>query len=519
MVPDWLRWRSEASPDAMAVRMGKLEWSYSELQLARQRSLASPATPRCDEGRQGGAPHARPSLSFVALVHAVARIGAVAVPLNHGQSVPELASQMLDSDPSLVVYDAALMSVAKRLETEGRPGARGKKGTAARRWEAISDLMAATASSSRGLAGDHLDLLSPHAIVYTSGSSGEPKGVVLTLSNLMWNALSVGLRVGATPDDKWLLCMPLFHVGGYSIIFRSLLYGNGVVLQPSFDPIRVSRSLDEDGITLVSFVPTMLSELLDARRTNPLSPRVRAIFLGGGQPPTQLLSAIKRRRLPVLLTYGMTETCSQVAVADVADQPEPFTYRPLLPTSLAVMKLGTKNRVAFAKHGEVGEVAVRGPTVFSGYWRKPKLTGAKFSEGWFLTGDLGVAAEDTKSPEAAGLTILGRKEETIVSGGEKILPAEVESALREHSAVRDAVVIGLADARWGERVVAVIETRPGYGDRLPSAKELSVFLKEKVARYKVPKQYHFWTELPRTPTGKTRRAAVRQRLERGEGST
>ncbi len=214
----------------------------------------------------------------------------------------------------------------------------------------------------------------------------------------------------------------------------------------------------------------------------------------------------------------MTETCSQVAIADVGAHPEEPAYQPLFPNALAVTRPGTKGRVALAKPGEVGEIAVRGPTLFVGYWRRPALTKAKFSDGWFLTGDLGIAGADKKAPYSGGLTVLGRKEETIVSGGEKILPAEVESALREHAAVRDAVVIGLVDATWGEKVVAVIERRPEYGDEGPSPKELTAFLKERVARYKVPKQYHFWTELPKTPTGKTRRSVVRQRLESGEAT-
>ena len=361
------------------------------------------------------------------------------------------------------------------------------------------------------VAGDTLDLASAHAVVYTSGSSGDPKGVELTLSNLMWNAVSVGFRTGASQEDRWLLCMPLFHVGGYTIIFRSVLHGSGIVVHDRFDAGRVSRSLDDDAITMASFVPTMLSEVLEARGGKPLGPRLRMVFLGGGPPPAQLLAVIRKRRLPVLLTYGMTETCSQVALSDPLESSGRPVYRQAFPSEVAVVKPGTGRGLSFAGPGEAGEVAVHGPTLFRGYWRMPSATRARFRGKWFLTGDLGVLQEGP----SGGIAMLGRKEETIVSGGEKVYPAEVESALREHPAVMDAVVVGVEDEKWGQMVVAVVETRPGVGR--PSEAELSAFLRERVGGYKVPKRYRFWPALPRTPTGKTRREEVRARLARGEG--
>jgi o-succinylbenzoate---CoA ligase len=511
MVPDWLRWRSAVSPDALALKVGALEWSYLELQ-ERVSALSATLLPRVGRGGRV-ALLMSPSEHYVALVHAITRLGCVAVPLNHRQSTPELLSQLRDSRPSLVVYDEALGARARELE--GREPRRAPA-AAPLRWERASELMTETESGGGAVvAGDRLDASSPHAIIYTSGSSGAPKGVELTLSNLMWNAISVGFRVGASPEDRWLLCMPLFHVGGYTIIFRSVIHGSAIVLHPRFDPERVSLSLDQDGITLASLVPTMFAEVLEARGKRPLDPRIRLIFLGGGQPPAHLVAAIRRRRLPVLLTYGMTETCSQVAVSDVRSPSSSGpAYRSMFPSEVAITKPGTKGRVEFAEQGEVGDVAVRGPTLFGGYWRRPALTEARFRGGWFCTGDLGVL----QPGEAGGIAILGRKEETIISGGEKVFPAEVESALREHPAVRDAVVVGVDDAKWGQRVVAVVETKAELReDERPSSSELSAFLRERVGRYKVPKQYHFWAALPRTASGKTRRAEVRLLIERGEG--
>jgi o-succinylbenzoate---CoA ligase len=516
LAPDWLRWRSGVSPDSVALKAGGTERSYRELQDAvsgLSAALLSMGIRRGDRVAFLMAPSER----YVALVHAVARVGAVAVPLSHRQSAPELLSQFRDSDPSIVLHDGALEAKREELEARYLGHPRRRRGPARPRW-VLDDELAAEAASRRGerVLGDRIDLTSPHAIIYTSGSSGAPKGVELTLSNLMWNAISVGFSSGASPLDRWLLCLPLFHVGGYAIIFRSVLHGSGIVLHSRFDPKLVSQSLDADGVTVASFVPTMLSDVLEARGGKPLEPNVRLIFLGGGHPPARLVAEIRKRRLPVLLTYGMTETCSQVALSNVWTAAEGPAYGPAFPSEVAVMRPGKNARLALTEPGEVGEVAVRGPTLFRGYWRSPRLTASRFRGEWFFTGDLGVLQP---GPSPRGIVILGRKEETIVSGGEKVFPGEVESALREHPAVRDVVVVGVDDAKWGQRVVAVVEAKVGLRDDHPSASELSAFLGEKIGRYKIPKDYLFWASLPRTPTGKARRAEVRLLVERGEGSS
>ncbi|MDA4115081.1 MAG: AMP-binding protein [Thaumarchaeota archaeon] len=505
-VPDWLRWRAGVSPDAVALKFGAVELSYRDLQ-ERASGLSAFLLSRGVGRGDRVALLASPSESTVALVHAIARVGAVSVPLNHRQSTPELLSQLRDSRPSLVIHDAALCERAKELQA---------------RWELVSDSAAESAAVGlEPVPGDRLDASSPHAIVYTSGSSGAPKGVELSLSNLMWNAVSVGFRLGASSEDKWLLCMPLFHVGGYTILFRSVMHGSGVVLHPRFDPKRVSLSLDNDGVTMASFVPTMLSAVLEARGGKPLNPKVRLILLGGGQPPASLVAAIKERQLPVLLTYGMTETCSLVALSNAWSSSDGPAYRAVFPSEVTVAKSGTKGRLVPADIGEEGEVAVRGPTLFGGYWRKPALTRARFRGDWFLTGDVGVLQPGSgpRGGPTGGIAILGRKEETIVTGGEKVFPAEVEAALREHPAVKDAVVVGVDDARWGQRVVAALEAKPEFLGSPPAAAELTAFLRDRVGRYKIPKQYHFWAALPRSATGKARRGDVRALLERGGGDS
>ena len=222
-----------------------------------------------------------------------------------------------------------------------------------------------------------------------------------------------------------------------------------------------------------------------------------------------------------MLTYGMTETCSLVALSNAWSPSAGPAYRAVFPSEVTVAKPGTKGRLVPADIGEAGEVAVRGPTLFGGYWRKPALTRARFRGEWFLTGDVGVLqpGRGQRVGATGGIAILGRKEETIVTGGEKVFPAEVEAALREHPAVKDAVVVGVDDARWGQRVVAALEAKPEFLGSPPQAAELTAFLRDRVGRYKIPKQYHFWAALPRSGTGKARRGEVRALLERDEGAS
>ncbi|HUH99547.1 MAG TPA: AMP-binding protein [Nitrososphaerales archaeon] len=502
--PDWLRWRSSASPDSPAVRRGSLEWSYRELQ-ERVSSISAALLSRGVGRGSRVALLMPPSEAYIAAVHAVARLGAVAVPINHRLSPSELHRLLTDSRPSLAIHDETFAADARK------PGVPGSV-----RWALAKELMEERPKDGEHVVGDRLDTRGLHAIVYTSGSSGGAKGVQLTLANLMWNAISVGFRTSLSSVDRWLLCMPLFHVGGYAVIFRSVLYGSSVVVHPKFDAKAVSLSLDNDDVTLASFVPTMLTDVLEARGGKPLSSKVRLLFIGGGMPDHTLVAAIRLRRLPALLTYGMTETCSQVAVSRPWISRDGPSYEAVFPNEIVVTKPGSKKAVTQLPPGEVGEVAVRGPAVFAGYWRKPGVTRSRFRGDWFLTGDLGYlqVATTSRGRKAQGVVILGRKEETIVTGGEKVFPSEVEEALKEHPAVKDVVVMGLDDARWGQRVVAVLEAKADGAS--PSGPELARFLGERLAHYKLPKVYRFVPALPRTAAGKTKRAEVRALLERGD---
>jgi O-succinylbenzoic acid--CoA ligase len=321
-----------------------------------------------------------------------------------------------------------------------------------------------------------LDPGAPATIVHTSGTTAVPKPVALTVGNWLWNALGSALALGLDPCDRWLCTLPLSHVGGLAILIRSAIYGTTVVLHERFDTQAALEAIDRDGVTLVSLVPTTLERLLDAglRAPNPL----RIALIGGGSLPPALAARAQEAGIPVAQTYGMTETCSQVA-----------TSLPGEPETAGRALVGTQVRIAAGAEehaGEpgVGEILVAGPAV---------APGAAADDGWLHTGDLG------RLDAQGRLVVTGRKADTIVTGGENVAPAEVEAALLAHPAVADAGVYGRPDPEWGEAVIATVVL---YEGSIAEAEELRAHVAAQLARYKVPKEIAFAEHLPRTVSGK-----------------
>jgi O-succinylbenzoic acid--CoA ligase len=304
-------------------------------------------------------------------------------------------------------------------------------------------------------------------LMFTSGTTAGPKPVALSYDNWLWNALGSALALGLDPEERWLCPMPLAHVGGVSIQLRSAIYATTVVLHDRFETDRALATLtDADArVTLVSLVPTMLSRLLDAGLREP--PTLRRVLLGGGPIARALLERAAEAGVPVSPSFGMTETCSQVATDGFA-------------------LLGSELRIA-----DDGELLVRGRAVASG---------ALSDDGWLHTGDLG------ELDDSGRLTIVGRKSDTIVTGGENVAPAEVEAALLEHPAVTDAAVLGRADPEWGEAVVAQVVLRAGAA---AGADDLRAHCAGRLAPFKVPKQFEIVAKVPRGVTGKLLRRELR----------
>jgi O-succinylbenzoic acid--CoA ligase len=302
------------------------------------------------------------------------------------------------------------------------------------------------------------DLDATAIVVHTSGTTAAAKPVELTYGNWLWSALGSAAALGLDPGERWLCTLPLSHVGGLSILLRSTIYATTAVLHDGFDAAAAARELQAGAATLVSVVPTTLARLLDAGLRDP--PALRAALVGGGPIAPALLERARAAGVPAVTTYGLTEACSQVTTGGP----------PLFCTRVRI--------------GEGGEILVAGPTV---------APDAVASDGWLHTGDLGALDAN------GNLAVTGRQADTIVTGGENVAPAEVEAVLATHPAVADVAVHGAADADWGERIVATIVLAPGV---TATARELAGYCRVRMARYKVPKEFRFSLDLPRTQSGK-----------------
>lgn len=411
---------------------------------------------------------------WVVLAHAVGRVGAVLLPLNLRLADEEIAWQVRRADVALVLADAP------RFE---RPLGDGMR---------VMSLAEALSGPVSPEIGDSLDSDRVHTVIFTSGTTGRPKGALLTWGNQLASATASSAALGLTERDRWLLAMPLFHVGGLNILHRCALAGATVVLHDRFDPEAALEALAQEGVTIASVVPAMLRRMLDAWGDRPLPESVRAILVGGAPIPPDLIA-----RCPVALpTYGLTEACSHVTLlrpgAESVDRASAGT--PLVGTDVRIVDEAR----AAVPLGVAGMIEVRSPTVFRGYLGEPAATADALIDGWLRTGD------DGYMDERGCLHMLARRSDLIVSGGENIYPSEVERVLDQHPLVYESAVVGADDPRWGQVPVAFIVPR----DSAPAGPELKAFVGERLARYKVPRRVTFLQALPRLGSGKLDRQAL-----------
>ena len=478
MLPDWLTHRARALPRVTAIAAGRRRGlSYAALHEYAVRQANALVAAGAAPGERV-AVIAGTSRDFVVAMHAVTLADAVFVPLNVRLTAAELAGQLRNAAPAVVLCDRpheALAAQAAALAACPAP----------RR------LPLPPAPEGAPLADAH-DADSCHSIVYTSGTAGNAKGVMLTYGNFWASASASALNLGLDPADRWLACLPLHHVGGLSIPVRSAIYGTAVELHTRFEPEAVNRAVRSGDVTLLSVVPTMLRRMLNAD-DRPFGGSLRAVLVGGGPVPPALLERATARGLPVVQTYGLTEACSQVTTLA---PPEAMSHvgsagRALLSAAVRVD----------APAGEPGEILIRGPAVTPGYHRDPEATARAFSDGWLQTGDIGLLDGD------GFLTVLDRRDDVIVSGGENVYPAEVEAALLAWPGIEAAAVVGLPDEEWGQRVVAaVVSELPVHLDRV------APLLRSRLAGYKIPAAIERFDALPATSSGKVQRRFVREQM-------
>ena len=437
---NWLAQRAATCPDRPALLAGGYEVAYAELEHEAIRAARRMAA----RGVRRGATVAielPAGLDYVVLLHALMKLGAVAYPLNTRLTAEERKAELERAGPGLVISDAADAGLTE------------------------ADLP---------VLGEH-DLDELCCRILTSGSSGRPRPVGLTYGNHLWSAVGSAFNLGVEPTDRWLCCVPLFHVSGFSIVMRSVIYGTTAVIHDGFDVDRVAEALEGDGVTVISLVATQLRRLLDAGVD--LLP-LRAVLVGGGPVPEDVLEEALGRGATVVQTYGLTETASQVTTLSPVD---------------ARRKLGSAGRPLLTTHLRIqeGEILVQGPTV---------APGVADEDGWLHTGDIGRIDDD------GFLYVTDRLGDMIVTGGENVIPAEIEDVLMRHPDVLDAAAVGRPDTEWQEAVAATVVLRAGADE---DADGLRDHCERSLAGFKVPKHFEFVSELPRTESGKLLRRELR----------
>ncbi|HTD49492.1 MAG TPA: long-chain fatty acid--CoA ligase [Acidimicrobiia bacterium] len=442
------------------------------------------------------------NLEFLATIFAANHVGATAMPINWRLAAAELRFILEHSQARALVCDDALIELANEA-TNDLSDDLVRVVVSSRRiagWEPFTDLRADPPLPPRASV-EGADI---HRLMYTSGTTGRPKGVMITHANLAWKNYAHVTEFGFTADDVGLACGPLYHVGALDLITTSMIaVGATTIIHRTFDAAHVVDEIERSAVTSVWTAPAMVRAILDVPGVGQRDlSSVRLLIAGGEKMPVPYIERLQRTFPSAWLAdaYGLTETVSGDTFLDRAS---------------TLTKLGSVGRPCqyleldiWDEHGtsmpagERGEVVLRGPKVFTGYWRDPDATSAAFAGGWFHTGDIGVVDDD------GYVYIVDRLKDMIVSGGENIASSEVERVLYEHESVVEAAVVGCPDDRWGEVPIAYV-VLDSAATTTPD--QLIEHCRGQLARFKIPKRVVLVDELPRNPSGKILKRELRNR--------
>jgi len=494
------------TPDKPAIRFGGATLTYAQLaQRIADAARALKSQLGVGRGDRVGILAANHP-DYLVLLYACARLGAMLVPLNWRLAGPEQVYILCDASVKALVVEREFAGVVGPLQRaladvrivgldfEPEGGA------------ALSALLKAASGGGRNA---HVDPAFPLLIVYTSGTTGHPKGAVLRQDALMWNAVMSQHMHDMTAADHVLTVLPMFHVGGLNIqTTPALQLGATVTLHSRFAPLAALEAIERERPTLTVLVPATLQAMIEHPRWEATKlDSLRAVTTGSTQVPQHLVDAITSRGVPVLQVYGSTETCPVAVYTRLSgDWRRPgSTGLPGLVCEAKVVDDGGRE----VAPGSAGEVIVRGPNVLCEYWGNARATAEALREGWYYSGDVGTRDAD------GHFFIHDRKKNLIISGGENIYPAEVERVLNAHPAVAEAAVIGRPDAKWQEVPVGYLVRRPGTE---ASEAEIEEFCLRELARYKVPREFVFVDNLPRNAMGKVQHFRLKE-LVAGSAAT
>lgn len=511
---DWLRRRAQLTPEQVALidaeaGMAPITYRSWNDSAGRTANLL-----RSLDVRKGDrvAVLALNSVEYLEIWFACAKLGAVMQPLNWRLTLPELAGLLDDATPVVLAYGPEYAEAAAQLaarpssvrhwvamggQGDRGAGGEGDKGPPSFRGRPLAERDAYPPD----VPPVELSWDDPWVICYTGGTTGLPKGAVLTHGNIGANAVNTVMGWGLTPDDVAILNAPLFHTGGLNVFTAPLVQIGGCsIVCKGFHVGQVFDLIERAGVTLYFGVPTTHIALQQHPRWAQADfSRLKLVLSGGAPCPRPVFEAFWQRGIAFKTGYGLTEAGPNtfcLPAADVRRKPGAVGF-PLFYIDVKVVDLSGAECPA----GAVGQLLIRGPHVCKGYWGRPEETARAIVDGWLHTGDIG------RFDDAGYLHIVDRKKDMIVSGGFNVYPAEVEQALAEHPAVHEAAVIGVPDDDWGEAVRAVVVLRPGQG---ASAAELIAHCKRRLGSVKAPKAVDFVADLPRSQRGKVLKRALRE---------
>jgi fatty-acyl-CoA synthase len=492
---DWLSRNALYTPDAPALVWAPTgeTYTYAELHRAGER-LAVGLAERFDllKGDRV-AVLAENTMEHVLLFCAAQKAGYVLVPLNFRLARPELQYLVDDSEPHVLFVSGEYADITDDLEMEAPVAPLG----------AVEDLIE---SGAGGTGDDGPDLDDPLMILYTSGTTGRPKGAIICHKMLFWNSVNTELRLNLTAEDRSFNAAPFYHTGGWNVLLTPFLHhGATTYLFPSFDPGAVLRTCETEALTILWGVPTMLKMMADHEAFDEVTlDAIRYAVVGGEAMPEPLIRTWQDKGVPIRQGFGMTEVgvnCFSLPERDALRKIGSIGFPNFYVDATVVDEDGEE-----VSPNTTGELLMRGPVVTPGYWGDPEATDEAIdADGWFHTGDL------VEVDEEGYYYVVGRKHDMFISGGENVYPAEIESVLYEHPAVDEAAVIGVPDEEWGEVGAAFV-----VPDGDLSGDTVTAHCREHLAKYKVPKHVRLLDDLPLGDSGKVDKAALRDQFDAAE---
>lgn len=508
---DLLSNRANLTPDRIALvelETGK-RFTYAELN-ERANRLAN--FMRDELGVQPGdrvCILARNSVAFVDLLYGLPKIGAIFAPFNWRLTSRELTFMVNDLEPKVLIVEPEFTAVIEEMRAKIRVGhyvnLRGAELSGAVDYE-----NGVKQASGREPKRPSMDLETPYCILYTSGTTGNPKGAILPHRQILFNAINTVVSWGLTEKDVSPVYTPMFHGGGLFVFLTPLFYvGGRIILARDFDPAASLRWIMEEGCTVILGVPTLFQMWMESDYFEQADFSGVHFFISGGAPcPPQLMNAWRDKKSIIFRQgYGLTEVgtnCFSMTDEDSV----PKTGSVGKPIFHSEMRIVDPESGADLAAGAAGELLIRGPHVCSGYWRNPEATAKTIVDGWFHTGDMAHRDED------GFYYIDGRYKDMIKSGGENIYAAEVEAVVREHPAVKDAALIGRPDPKWGEVGLMIVVLDDGAQ---VSDEELRQHCANRIAKFKIPKEFVFTNELPYSPYGKVEKIKLKELYLQGAG--